>query len=284
MTASPERWKALTLDVPSALADELIGQLWGLGSGATIESLAAGTSRVRFYLREGIVEAEAVAEARAIVERLGGDPHALEAHVELVEDGRWVERFQQSLTPFDLGAGYRVYPDGRGRRPIVLTPSRAFGTGEHPTTQLCVELLEQEVRPEARWLDVGAGTGILSLVVADRGGRAIGVEIDPDAAGVGREVLAANGVAARAELRTGSLETLGADERFDGAVANVHAPFFTEHGAALADRLKAGGRLVVSGFMGDQADGVARALARRGLELVGRREREPWAALLLGKR
>lgn len=273
-----DRWNALTLEVPTAIADELVGQLWGLGAGATIEPSSPGLSRVQFYLREQVEPDEAIRAAREVVAALGEEARAIA--VDEVEDGRWVERFQASLKPFDLGRRYRVYPDGQARRAIALTPSRAFGTGEHPTTQLCVELLEDHVSDGSRWLDVGAGTGILSFVAADCGAaRVVGVEIDPDAAGVGREVLAANGVADRAELRTGSLETLGEEDRFDGAMANVHAPFFTEHGAAIAARLRPGALLLASGFMGDQLEGVSRALERHGFAIEERRAREPWAAL-----
>jgi len=281
------RWDALGLTLPSADADEICGLLAPITLGVECCPADGDRTRVRVYLRPGGV-AGAPAFAADVIERYGIDPATCDARIETVEDGRWVERYQAQLVPFDLGRGFTVLPSGRGqappgRRGLLLVPGRAFGTGEHPTTQLCAAELERRVRPGSLWLDVGCGTAILSMVARYCGAaRVLAVDDDPDAVEVAGEVLAGNGLAEGIEVRLGRLEDLGA-EAFDGIVVNISAPFFDAAAPGLAGRLRPDGLLIASGFIGETAAGVESALAAAGLRLLERESREPWVVLVASR-
>lgn len=198
---------------------------------------------------------------------------------DLVADGRWVERYQQGLRPLPLGRRFVVVPRAEaslalspgerraraGREIVTLVPGRAFGTGEHPTTRLLAARLERVVVPGSRWLDLGCGSGILSVVAARlAAGEVLAVDVDEEALSVARETLAANGVAGPVRVAACGLEALGR-AAWDGIVCNISAPFVVAHAAELAARLAVRGRLVVSGFLDEETAEVRRALAAGGL-------------------
>jgi ribosomal protein L11 methyltransferase len=219
---------------------------------------------------------------------LGGESGLDPALVDLVDrrvpDGCWVERYQAALRPLTLGRRFLVAPDsvavpGGERVVLRLTPGRAFGTGEHPTTRMCAGGLEEEVRPGTRWLDLGTGTGILAVVAALCGAASvIALDIDPDAVDIAREVVRNNGVADRVRVAPGSCATL-AGKTFDGVVANIAAPYFLESAAEVASLLGCGGVLLASGLLAADEDEVRSALTDSGLVTTGRTEESGWLCL-----
>jgi ribosomal protein L11 methyltransferase len=223
--------------------------------------------------------------ARAALPSWGLDLAACGGRVDAVEDLHWVERYQAGLQPFPLGERFLVIPDGSdriepGRVSIVLVPGRAFGTGEHPTTRLCAAALERWVEPGSRWLDLGCGSSILAVVAAHCGaGHVLARDDDPEAIEVAREVLAANALTSRVGVEIGSAHGLrGAG--LDGVVANIAARYFLDHGREAAAALREGGVLAASGFLGEDAAEIARALARAGLTTLEEDESEGWGLLV----
>lgn len=279
-----EFWKAVVLRLPHELAESFIGRLAGRTTG--VESTPAGERDILlklFLLPEQA--AEAMEEAtRFIVDSGLGRQHC-GLHLEIVEDGHWVEKFQAKLKPFALGQRFTVYPAGEpaggsSRIPLLLVPGRAFGTGEHPTTRLCAERLERLVLAGGRWLDLGCGTAVLAIVAHHCGaGEVVAIDDDPEAIDVAAAVLAANGLAGKIAIECRTLEH-GAEERFDGIVANISQPFLVEHARALADALDADGRLVCSGFLENDREEVEGALARAGLEITGRDSSAGWSVVV----
>jgi ribosomal protein L11 methyltransferase len=284
-----DRWYALVFRVPREVADGLAAELGALGRGVESRRIDPCNEEIRAFLTS---RAQAPA-MRAWTERgLAQRGVALDAaaiHVEEVEDGRWVERYQESLQPFTLGSRFTVHPRGRveiedGREPLLLVPGRAFGTGEHATTQLCTEQLERHVADGSRWLDLGCGTGILLLVALAAGARqALGVEIDPDAVEVARGVLAGNGAGERAAVRCGGLEQVEPGV-WDGAICNISSTFSRMHAPELAALPRRGGWLVISGILEEDLDGLAADFRAAGMREVERRTRGPWGVLVLEKR
>jgi ribosomal protein L11 methyltransferase len=210
-----------------------------------------------------------------------------EPRVERVEDRHWVETFQASLRPFELGERFRVHPEGGdrppvpcdGRHPVLLVPGQAFGTGEHPTTRMCAGMLERHVRPGASWVDLGCGTAILSVVAHHCGAAEVrALDNDPHAVQVAREVLAANGLADRVRASLGSIAEAGS-RSWDGVVANIELPFFLAENRHLAALLRPGGRLIASGFLGRDAGDVKGAFEEAGLTGVEQTLDGPWAAI-----
>jgi len=275
----------LNVRVPVAPADEIAAVL-GTGSlGVEVAAAGPGMSEVRVYL--GPAEDEAVWRERAarVLAAHGLSAEAKELVLDPVPDGRWVERWQASLSPIPLGTRFVVLATETasgisGRDPIRLIPGMAFGTGEHETTRLCAAMLEQRVARGSRWMDLGTGTGVLAIVAARCGAsRVLAVDSDAEAVAVASEVLAENAATDVVEVRLGSI----ADRRgetFDGLVANIQSSFFVAHAASLAEALVNGGLLVASGLLADDVDEIEAALGAVGLPVETRALDGPWACLL----
>ena len=279
------RWHVLTARVPDALDDE-IAMVLGDGSlGVEVAAAGAGMSELRVYL--GPSHDEKIWRERAA--------HVLEAHglaaatsrlaIDPVEDGRWVERWQSSLSPIPLGSRFVVLPteaaaDSGGREAIRLIPGMAFGTGEHETTRLCAAALERWVAPGSHWLDLGTGTGLLAIVAARCGAsRVLAVDSDPESVEVASCVVSRNAAGDVVEVRTGSMAEVGR-ETFDGIVANLQSSFFLANAAALAAALTSSGLLLASGFLDEDVLEVSSALAAAGIEGETRSSEGPWACVV----
>ncbi len=200
-------------------------------------------------------------------------------------DRDWTAGWKARIPVLHLGERVVIKPSWRTYVPradeivLEMDPGLAFGTGMHPTTQLCVAMLEATVRPGMRVLDVGTGTGILAMVAARLGaGEVVAVDTDADAVTAARRNFRANGVLSRIRLAHGSLPQ--AKGRFDVVVANILAPVIramVEEG--LATRLRPQGTLIASGILVEQAPAVEATMARHGLRVVEQREQEDWVAL-----
>lgn len=275
------------LRVPRERADELAAELAAIGRGVESRRVDQHVEELRAFVENG---PEQAAEMRAWAERrlatMGVDEEAYSFDLDQVEDGHWVERYQESLQPFRIGTRFTVHPRGRietedGREPLLLVPGRAFGTGEHATTQLCAEQLERRVRSGQAWLDLGCGTGILLLVARALGARRLrGVEIDPEALEVARDVLSRNGAGDQCELHGGGLETAPQGE-WDGVICNISTTFVRMHFGELAALPQPGGLLMVSGVLRDDLAELAGGFAAAGLREIDRAFREPWAVVVL---
>lgn len=269
-------WNALVFEVPDEGLDDWVACAGHDSLGLTVESVGAGRSRLRVYFADGDEAAAAADRLRAAGVSVPG--------AERVEDGRWVERYQEGLRPFPLGEGFEVQPAGpapvaAGRRPLVLVPGRAFGTGEHPTTRLCVRLLERHVVPGGSWLDLGCGSAILALVARLCGAREVlAVDVDPAAVEVAGETLRANEIDG-VTVACGSLP-LEDRRRFDGVVCNIALGFFVQGASLLGEALVPDGRLIATGFLtADEAE-ATRMLERTGLRVTERLREGEWLALI----
>jgi ribosomal protein L11 methyltransferase len=276
------RWNVLTAVVPDALEDEIAAVLGGGTLGVEVASSGPGTSQVRVYFALA-EDAQARRErARAVLSAHGLEDAASRLAVDVLDDGRWVERWQASLAPIPLGTRFVVLPLAAagapaGRDPIRLIPGMAFGTGEHETTRLCAAALERYVTPSSRWLDLGTGTGLLAIVAARCGAaRVLAVDDDPEAVRVATSVVARNGAADRVLVREGSIDER-VEETFDGIVANIQSSFFLASASKIAAALADRGVLLASGLLVEDLPEVEIALAAAGLEITERVSDGPWA-------
>jgi len=279
------RWHVLNVRVPDALDDEIAAVLGSGSLGVEVAAFRPGMTELRVYL--GPAEDPGVWRKRAaqVLSAHGLPADASELSIDPVPDGRWVERWQASLSPIPLGRRFVVVAkesalDQGGREPIRLIPGMAFGTGEHETTRLCAAGVEQQVTPGSRWLDLGTGTGLLAIVAARCGAsRVLAVDSDPEAAAVASEVLAANAAGDVVEVRVGSIaERCG--ETFDGIVANIQSSFFISNAASLASALVQSGVLIASGFLDDDVQDIASALRAASFRVEARASLGPWVCLL----
>jgi len=283
MRREPEEWGALGFSVPSASEEEAASRIGAQSLGVGIEMSGSGTSSIRVYLPSVADAGGRVERAREVLSSLGLDPDRCNLRVERIADGRWVERYQQGLIPFGLGRRFEVLPDpahppSAGRIPLRLVPGRAFGTGEHETTRLCAGMLERRVESGSYWLDLGCGSAILSMIAHHCGAaRVLALDDDPVAIDVAREVLAANGLEGTVELAVGSVNEMGPAEW--SVVCNIAPPFFLAHAGRVSSSIPAGGWLIASGFLVEQADEIGECLASVGLDVVERGRDGEWAVL-----
>jgi ribosomal protein L11 methyltransferase len=158
----------------------------------------------------------------------------------------------------------------------------AFGTGLHPTTMLCLEVLEEELITSLpdRVLDVGTGSGVLALAALCAGvPGAVAVDIDADAVRAARANASVNGLSQRLQVVHGDVEAVSGV--WPLVLANILAAPLIEMAPALARRVGHGGRLVLSGIRSSLASDVERAYRHLGMRQVATRTRDGWSALVL---
>ena len=205
-----------------------------------------------------------------------------------VDEEDWAEAWKAHYKPLRLGERIVIRPLWidvdlqAGDVEIALDPGMAFGTGTHPTTQLCLTALETLVQPASDVLDLGCGSGILSIAAAKLGARQV-VAVDIDALSVQAtdENARQNGVGAHIQTVQGSLENvISSARRYDLVVVNILANIIIamcdQH---LGDTVRPGGRAIFSVIIDPQAADVNAALRKTGLEPVSMRQQGDWVLI-----
>ncbi len=203
-----------------------------------------------------------------------------------IDEEDWAEAWKaffrpQVITPrFAVKPTWCRYDPPPGRLVIEIDPGMAFGTGTHPTTTLCIRLLERYLRPDDAVLDVGTGSGIL-LVAADKlgAGRLAGIDRDPVAVEVAGGNLAQNRIDPdRVTLHCGDL-TRNVSDTFDVVVANILAEVILDLLDDVGRTLRPDGVFICSGIITASRAAVADKLVSRGFEILETRSEEGWVAL-----
>lgn len=208
-----------------------------------------------------------------------------EPEFKIVADEDWAHAWKKHYKPVRLGKHILVRPlwieaeEQDGDIVIALDPGMAFGTGTHPTTQLCLEALERMVSPALDVLDLGCGSGILSIAAAKLGANnIIAVDIDNLAIDATVENAEQNGVEKKIKPYQGGLETvITSARRFDLIVVNILAKIIIEMcDHKLGQTVRPGGKAIFSGIIDTQTDDVEAALRKTGLEPVARYQQGDW--------
>jgi ribosomal protein L11 methyltransferase len=198
----------------------------------------------------------------------------------------WAESWKEFFKPEKISPRMVVKPTWRAYlsqpEEIVLQidPGMAFGTGTHPTTVLCLRLMETYLRPGNTFLDVGTGSGILMVAAAKLGSRKIlGIDVDPTAVEIARENLRINGVSSGMyEVRTGRLIS-GVDDRFQLVAANI----LTETILVLLNDLRTvlteDGTFILSGITKENTRRILRKIDASGFKHLETRIEEEWIAV-----
>jgi ribosomal protein L11 methyltransferase len=336
-------WLELSVDVdPEAVESisELLAQ-HGYHGGVVIDQpIISGADGPEYTydttrpvtLRTYLPLDERAEEARARVERalwhFGQIRPVGPLRVQQLEEQDWADTWKQHYTIQRIGERAVVVPSWLDYEPLPgdlvlrLDPGMAFGTGLHPTTQLCIALLERHLRPGCRALDLGCGSGILAIAAAKLGARAVlALDTDPVAVTATRENVAHNGVAAQVRVAEGSLgggaalgHWLGWDKTtgdpfdtaqgrrrpatddvayhatrntqhamFDLIVANIIARVLAALAVDMAGALAPDGTLIASGIIAEREAEVVEAFAAAGLTPVERRQEGDWVALVYSR-
>ena len=207
-----------------------------------------------------------------------------------IEDEDWMAAWKQHYHPIPIGKKLEVLPawiekHDETRIAVHIDPSMAFGTGTHPSTQLCLEMVESYTVPGRPAIDVGCGSGILAIAALRLGAsHALAVDIDAASIKSTNENAAANQVQQNLECALGSVtEILQGKFSLRQAplvLVNILAPVIIRlFDAGLADLVAPAGMLVLSGILAEQAEDVKAAAQQHGLHFQEMRQIEDWVAL-----
>lgn len=220
------------------------------------------------------------------------------ASYQQIADQNWMEAWKQYYKPIIIGERIAIVPawmesPDPNRIAIKIDPGMAFGTGTHPTTQLCLELMEKKIlefrssNNEFRVIDVGCGSGILSIAAFKLGAKsALGVDIDAGSILNARENADTNHIGDELILGAGSVQEI-LDGKFPFrkaplVVANILAPVIIRlFDAGLAELMEEGGALILSGILQEQAQNVIEAAQAKGLKLNEHKQMGDWVALAM---
>ena len=254
-----------------------------------------GVSRVRLYLEQTPEANEEIARLHALMDELrtaypDASLGSLEITLQNVRDEDWENNWKQYYQPIPIGEKLLVVPKwmepdrSGGRIHVLLDPGMIFGTGAHASTQMCMRRLERLIRGGERVLDLGSGSGILSITALLLGAKeAVGVDVDPKAEDIARENAAINGLGPdRFTALTGNVvterERLRAlfDEKWDLVCLNIFADVIVAMAPVLPQFLHGGSRLICSGVLSTRLDEVRAAILEAGLQILDLSEEQDW--------
>ena len=250
----------------------------------SLQEKLSGLSQIKLYLED--TDAAGLQRLSALVEKLG-----LSMKTSAMEQTDWEESWKENYPPVEVGEKLVVQPywleQTGSRLPVILDPGLTFGTGAHPSTQMVMENMEKLVQPGCSCLDLGSGSGILSIAALRLGAEsAIGVDIDPKAEDIARENAAYNDFTApRFTALTGNVTTdkplmdrLG-QQRYDIVLVNIVADVIISLAPVLPAFLDESSTVICSGILNTRLSDVTAAVERAGLTVTGTYFKEDWCCI-----
>lgn len=212
----------------------------------------------------------------------------------LVQEVNWVEAWKEHYHPIPVGQKLMIIPawlkpEDHSRLPIRIDPGMAFGTGTHPTTQLCLELAETRILTGEPVIDIGCGSGILAIAALRLGAsHALGVDIEAEAVTASQQNATLNqverwletGLGSVAEVLAGKFSISQAPLVFANILAPILARLLDE---GMGQLISPGGVAILSGILAEQEEDVLQAARRNRLCLQERKQQGDWVALCLGE-
>ncbi|MBM3926413.1 MAG: 50S ribosomal protein L11 methyltransferase [SAR202 cluster bacterium] len=280
------KWLEFTVKVPPELV-EPVSQLFGrYGHGVAIEDSVPGQVSLRTYLTSTSTQRRARIDVGL---KLIGSLLPIQGPFVVELDGEnWAEAWKSHFSLLRVGRNLVIKPPWIPYTPqksdhvIELDPGMAFGTGRHPTTRMCLEALEDFVKPGTHVLDVGTGSGILSIASARLGAeRVVGLDVDPTALKVARKALRANSVQDKVALVYGSIpHPKIRPSSYHLLVTNISAKVVQDLAPHLHAALKPGGHIITAGFLDSQEAAVTDSFKALGLSLARRAVSADWVSLI----
>ena len=284
------RWVEIEISATDASADAATNILLEEGCGGTAVSRSSDSITIVL----GYLPVDDRLEGRLVNIRdrvkhlpdfgleLGSD----EIGIKFVQDEEWATAWKQFFKPMSIGRivikpSWEDYIERVDELVVEIDPGMAFGTGNHPTTQLCVLALQDYVKGGETVLDMGTGSGILAITCVKLGAaKVVGLDIDSVAVEAAQENVKRLGI--EDVIRIERADTPNAFEgSADIVVANIIANVIIAMADDLSAKVKPGGKLIASGIIQDRADDVKSRLAEAGLRLIEDRRDGEWVALIL---
>ena len=248
-----------------------------------------GLSHIKLYLED--TDSSGMARLEKAVAEL-----KLTMTVSPLAEVDWEESWKDNYPPQEVGEKLVVLPywlaeEETDRVKVILDPGLTFGTGAHPSTQMVMEKMEEVVQPGFKCLDLGSGSGILSIAALRLGAAsAIGIDIDPKAEDIARENAAYNGFGSpEFTALTGNvtedkalMERLAADE-YDLVLVNIVADVIIGLSPVLPNFLTGSSTLICSGILDVRLEEVCQALKKAGLTVTAVKEKEDWRSVTARK-
>ncbi len=250
-----------------------------------------GLSQIKLYLEDS--DTAGLARLQEAVEA-----QQLSMEVSTLPETDWEESWKDNYPAVEVGKNFVVLPywlassDDSGRLPVILDPGLTFGTGAHPSTQMVMEFMEEAVQPGSVCLDLGSGSGILSIAALRLGAKsAIGVDIDPKAEDIARENAAYNGFGSpEFTALTGNVTTDRplmdrlSKGSYDVVLVNIVADVIIGLAPVLPAFLTENSILICSGILHDRLGDVTSALEHAGLTVTATCAKEDWRSITAKRR
>lgn len=283
---SDARYTEIGFVVTPERAEEWIATLVEIGASGVEERDQTTFQKAADAAAPLLVVWVPVGQARAFLERAreAGLPPPAEASRERDED-EWRDVWKQYFAPRKVGRfvivpSWEKYVAAADEIVLDMDPGRAFGTGGHPSTRLCLVAIS-ELETCERFLDVGCGSGVLAIACAKMFGAASGiaVDVDADAVDVSRENATRNAVGDRISVSATPVGEVHGP--FDVVTANILPDVLVPLAGEIAARVGAGGSLILSGILRELADNVEAAYVAEGMRATARLDEEGWRALVM---
>jgi ribosomal protein L11 methyltransferase len=248
----------IRLVVPESAEEQVSNFLTDLGSkGVWIQPAARESTVIGYLSCESDIQTTRASILRYLdqLRELGYNVEPGEIDLGRIEYKDWSEEWKKSFKPILVTDDIVILPEWDksnfpGKIVVRIKPGMAFGTGDHATTQLCIRALAKSVKSGDRVIDVGCGSGILSIISTRLGGSyALGLDIDQDAVNNAEENLALNDAGNVVEIRQGTASAAIASGSFDVAVANINRIEIVESYDKIEPLVKVGGTLIFSGIL-----------------------------------
>ncbi|RDU22460.1 50S ribosomal protein L11 methyltransferase [Anaerosacchariphilus polymeriproducens] len=258
-----------------------------------------GVGYVSFYLEEGQDSALLLNHISNGIERLKEFIEIGEGSIQLsqTEDSDWINNWKEFFKPFEIDniiikPTWENIENPENKLLIEIDPGTAFGTGKHETTQLCIEQLRKYMNEQTRLLDVGCGSGILSIISLKLGADfAVGIDIDENAVLASQENMKVNDIeSSKYSILCGDLikdenlqKKIGFEE-FDVVVANILADIIIPLTPIVPRYLKKNGIYITSGIIKSKENDVVNAIQQAGLEVIEVLKQGDWVSIAAQKK
>ena len=296
-------FKGFSVFDPDDFDDLMAGRVghWDYLEEGLQEALTSGEPSVTVYVPENAQGAEQMTAVRSLLEQLRSSADAalygsLKMTSKGIREEDWANNWKQYFKPLPVGERLWITPTWvdepvpAGRAALHIDPGSSFGTGQHDTTKLCLGLLETVVKPGSRVLDIGCGSGILSIGAMLLGaGDAYAIDIEQNAAEAAAENAERNGIpAAHYHTFCGNIldDAALADSfgtGYDVVCANIVADILIAMKELFVHYLADGAALLLSGIIDERLDEVLAAMDAVGLHTVKVEQSAGWAAVLMRK-